>query len=76
MLSHESLAAHTKYLKRYLRLMPHDCQPMDTNRMNLLYFCLSGLGFIEYEFSAEEKQACIEWIYNQQTSILHVIKAV
>ncbi len=59
---------HVKYFKRVVGVLPSDTQSLDTSRMTILYFGLSGLDLLDSlsVLSDEQKEQMIEWIYSQQ----------
>ncbi|KAI9202945.1 geranylgeranyl transferase type-1 subunit beta-like protein [Polychytrium aggregatum] len=60
---------HVKYFNRCTSLMPQDYTSLDTSRLMLAYFALSGLdllGAVDKVVSPENKKHWIEWIYAQQ----------
>ncbi|KAK7116030.1 geranylgeranyl transferase type-1 subunit beta-like [Littorina saxatilis] len=70
---------HVKYFKRMLQIIPGQFASLDTHRMTIAYFALSGLDLLGALHEVEkEKQAIIEWIYSLQvvpnssgTNLLH-----
>ncbi len=63
---HLDISGHTRYYKRCLALLPHHYIPQDTNRITLIYFCLSALdilGTLDETFSPSEKAKHINFIY-------------
>ncbi|KAG0042437.1 Geranylgeranyl transferase type-1 subunit beta [Gryganskiella cystojenkinii] len=60
---------HIQYFKRTLQMMPQPYTSMDTHRMMLGMFALSGLellGVLEETVSEADRKAWIEWVYSQQ----------
>ena len=58
-------AAHAKYFLRCLELLPAPYASLDTNRLTVAYFCVSGLdvlGAVERVDAAR----IIEWVYSLQ----------
>ncbi|EEZ99080.2 geranylgeranyl transferase type-1 subunit beta [Tribolium castaneum] len=58
--------AHKKYLLRILRGLPPSLSSMDTHRVILTYFAVSGLDLLNELDSFPNKQATIEWLYSLQ----------
>lgn len=61
---------HAKYFRRILHMLPSDCASMDSTRLTIAYFAISGLDILDSlnEFSDEEKNSAIDWIYKLQVS--------
>ena len=59
---------HVKYFKRILGVLPNAVSSLDTSRMTLLFFGLSGLDILGAlnELSGEERAEMVAWIYSQQ----------
>ena len=59
------IAAHAKYFLRCLELLPAPYASLDTNRLTVAYFCVSGLDVLG---SVKRVNAArvIEWIYSLQ----------
>ncbi|GJJ77433.1 geranylgeranyl transferase type-1 subunit beta [Entomortierella parvispora] len=60
---------HIQYFKRTLQMMPQPYTSMDTHRMMLGMFALSGLellGVLEETVSEVDRKDWIEWVYSQQ----------
>jgi len=60
---------HIKYFERCFKMLPNQYESADTNRMTLLFFCISGLdllGALDDALTPDIKQKTIEWIYAQQ----------
>lgn len=59
---------HVQYFKRVLAVLPSSAASLDTSRMTLLFFALSGLDVLQAldSISAEEQKQMVEWIYAQQ----------
>lgn len=59
---------HVRFLKRTLGVLPSSCESLDTNRMTILFFAVSGLDLLGAldSISQEEKRAIVDWIYSQQ----------
>ena len=58
-----------KYFRRSLNLLPEFVVDLDTSRMTLAFFGLSGLditGFLDTELKEQDRKDWIEWIYAQQ----------
>lgn len=58
-------AAHVKYLKAMLDVMPAPYLSLDTSRLTALYFCLAGLDILG-EIDSVDKAQTIEFIYSLQ----------
>ncbi|XP_051165462.1 geranylgeranyl transferase type-1 subunit beta [Leptopilina boulardi] len=63
-------ALHAKYFRRILQMLPSNCASMDSTRLTIAYFAISGLDILDSlnEFSDEEKNSAIDWIYKLQIS--------
>ncbi|KAG9302299.1 hypothetical protein G9A89_008790 [Geosiphon pyriformis] len=64
-----SYEQHVAYFKMCLELLPEAYQSLDTLRMTLAYFCLSGLELLnalDTSFTKERRRGWIDWIYAQQ----------
>ncbi|KAJ2782375.1 geranylgeranyl transferase type-1 subunit beta [Coemansia javaensis] len=62
-------AAHVRYFKHCLNLLPAEATSQDATRMTLAHLCLVGLaalGRLEDSLSEKERAGMIEWIYAQQ----------
>ena len=60
---------HVSYFSMHLRSIPQGYESLDTSRMTMLYFCLSGLdvlGALQAKVGEKEAKEIIEWIYAQQ----------
>lgn len=59
---------HIKYFERVLNCLPCSLAKLDSNRMTLAFFGLSGLDMLGAldTISAKRKQELINWIYAQQ----------
>lgn len=60
---------HCNYFRSLINCMPHHYSSQDTNRMTLLYFCLSGLDILnqlDAYVPDHEKKLIIDWTYEQQ----------
>ncbi|KAK3809585.1 MAG: geranylgeranyltransferase type I beta-subunit-like protein [Benniella sp.] len=60
---------HIRYFKHMLNILPKGYTDMDTHRVSLGMFALSGLellGVLEENVSEKNRKAWIEWIYAQQ----------
>jgi geranylgeranyl transferase type-1 subunit beta len=59
----------SKYFRRSLSLLPEFVVDLDTSRMTLVFFGLSGLDIIDAlseEVKENDRKDWIEWIYAQQ----------
>ena len=59
-------ALHVRYFKMLMERMPQPYASLDTNRMMVLYFCVSALDLMGEKLSEEKRRRVIEWIYRQQ----------
>jgi len=58
---------HIRFLLKHLDFLPHHYQPLDPNRLTLLYFILSGLDILGAIHKIDDKKAnIINWIYSLQ----------
>jgi geranylgeranyl transferase type-1 subunit beta len=57
---------HKKYLLRILRGLPSSLGSLDTHRVILTYFAISGLDLLNELDSIPNKQYVIEWLYSLQ----------
>lgn len=59
---------HKAFLKRCLNCFPAEYQSLDTTRLTLLFFVVSGLDILDAvdELPASRKLELIDWIYNFQ----------
>eukprot|EP00730_Choanoeca_flexa_P002544 TRINITY_DN11086_c0_g2_i4.p2 TRINITY_DN11086_c0_g2~~TRINITY_DN11086_c0_g2_i4.p2 ORF type:complete len:345 (+),score=58.81 TRINITY_DN11086_c0_g2_i4:1867-2901(+) len=57
---------HIKYFQRCMQMLPSFLSSLDTNRMTLVFFSLSGLDLLDKLPEGEERQAIIDWIYSLQ----------
>ncbi|RZC41524.1 geranylgeranyl transferase type-1 subunit beta [Asbolus verrucosus] len=58
--------SHKKYLLRILHGLPSSLSSMDTHRVILIYFAISGLDLLNELDSVPNKQSIIDWIYSLQ----------
>ena len=56
---------HKKFLLRLLDILPTQYSSLDTNRLTLLYFCVSGLDVLG-ALDAVDADRIIRWIYSLQ----------
>jgi len=62
---------HIKFFKHCLTMLPQMYQSIDSSRLTVLYFSLSGLdilGALDEVVSDKEKQFIIQWIYRLQVT--------
>ena len=59
------IAAHAKYFLRCLELLPAPYASLDTNRLTVAYFCVSGLDVLG-SVARVDAPRIIEWIYSLQ----------
>lgn len=59
---------HAAYFRKHLRMMPAPYASMDTNRLTLLYFCISGLDLLQH-LDEGEKDSIITFIYSLQSPL-------
>jgi hypothetical protein len=57
-------AAHARYFRNCLKLLPSFVSSLDTNRMTLVFFSLSGLDLMDQ--LPEERAGLVDWIYSLQ----------
>mmetsp|Transcript_128191 Transcript_128191/g.256015 ORF Transcript_128191/g.256015 Transcript_128191/m.256015 type:complete len:455 (+) Transcript_128191:174-1538(+) len=62
------LERHAAYFKKHLQELPGIYKTMDTNRLTLLYFCVSGLDLLDL-LGEVDKVTVIRYIYSQQSSL-------
>ncbi|XP_064390160.1 geranylgeranyl transferase type-1 subunit beta-like [Halichondria panicea] len=62
------LPRHIKYAKRIMGVLPTETQGLDTSRMTILFFGVSGLDVLDglSEVSCQDKADMVDWIYAQQ----------
>ena len=59
-------SAHVKYFLALLRSLPTPYSSLDTNRMTVCYFCVSGLDLLGALDQIEDKASLIAWVYAHQ----------
>jgi len=57
---------HIDFLLRMLRSLPSPYASQDSNHLTLIYFVISGLDLLGYQFSAEERERIIRFVYSLQ----------
>ena len=60
---------HEKFFLRTLKVLPESCASLESVRMTIVFFCVSGLdvlGSLETALTPEERQNIIDWIYSVQ----------
>ena len=62
---------HIKFLNRLLLVLPEGMASMETSRMTIAYFSISGLDILGAldELGADRKAELIDWIYSLQVRI-------
>jgi len=63
-----TLSKHGTYFKRHMMRLPHHYKTMDTNRLTLLYFCLSGLDLLGM-LDDVDKAEVVRYIYSLQSPL-------
>ncbi|CAE8661748.1 unnamed protein product [Polarella glacialis] len=63
------LPKHVKYFRKHARMLPEQYKSMDTNRLTLLYFSISGLELLGKLEEEVDCKAAIEYIYSYQSSL-------
>ena len=58
-------AAHAKYFLKLLETLPEPYSSLDTNRLTVAYFCISGLDILG-ALDQVNATAVINWVYAQQ----------
>lgn len=58
-------SAHGKYFVKLLDTLPEPYTSLDTNRMTVAYFCVSGLDLLGL-LDCIDAPAIVEWVYAQQ----------
>lgn len=65
-----ALEQHALYFKKNMRKMPGAYATMDTNRLTLLYFSISGLDLLDRLNDPDiDKKAIIRYIYSYQSTL-------
>jgi geranylgeranyl transferase type-1 subunit beta len=60
---------HVTYFKRCSEILPSACQSLDSNRMTILFFSLSGLDVLNSLYVIDDRRNdIIDWIYAQQVT--------
>jgi hypothetical protein len=57
---------HLKYFNYHIKKLTHHYQGQDTNRITLLYFCVSGLDILNALDTITNKEEIIKWVYSLQ----------
>ena len=60
-----NLGSHVKYFLRCLEMLPAPYASLDTNRLTVAYFCISGLDILGALDRVDAKRV-IDWIYSLQ----------
>ena len=60
-------AAHVGYFLKLLEVLPSPYASLDTNRLTVAYFCVSGLDILG-ALERVDAPALIRWVYAQQLS--------
>jgi geranylgeranyl transferase type-1 subunit beta len=58
---------HVKYLSKCLEVLPHHYASLDTNRLTVAYFCVSGLDVLG-ALDRIDAPRLIRWVYSLQVS--------
>ena len=61
-------AAHAKYFLRCLELLPAPYASLDTNRLTVAYFCVSGLDVLGC-LERVDAPRIIAWVYSLQVRV-------
>ncbi|CAJ0924059.1 unnamed protein product [Ranitomeya imitator] len=56
---------HVRYFQRSLQALPEQCSPLETSRLTIAFFALSGLDMLD-SLHVVNKDEIIEWIYSLQ----------
>jgi len=62
------LERHAAYFRKHLQNLPTPYKTMDTNRLTLLYFCVSGLDLLDL-LGEVDTAAIIRYIYSLQSAL-------
>lgn len=57
---------HVKFFQRCLDIIPAEYQSLDTSRLTLLFYALSGLDLLDRLDVVRNRQSIIDWIYSLQ----------
>ncbi|XP_002732865.1 geranylgeranyl transferase type-1 subunit beta-like [Saccoglossus kowalevskii] len=58
---------HVKFFRRCLNVLPEQYSSLDTNRLTIAFFALSGLDVLDaLDVIEKEKESIIDWIYSLQ----------
>ena len=58
---------HEKYFQFHLNTLPYEYRSLDTNRMTVLYFTISGLSLLnKHDIYMNNKDEILKWIYSQE----------
>ncbi|XP_043226586.1 geranylgeranyl transferase type-1 subunit beta-like [Amphibalanus amphitrite] len=57
---------HARYFKFCMDSIPGEYTSLDTSRMTLLFYAVSGLDLLGQLDLVQDKQSVIEWVYRQQ----------
>lgn len=63
---------HSDFFMRFIDMLPQFMESVDTNRMTLVFFTISGLdllGTLDRKISPEQKKEIIDWIYSLQVVV-------
>lgn len=61
-----AIERHGAYFRQHMQCFPSPYKTMDTNRLTLLYFCISGLDLLGL-LDTVDREAVIEFIYSWQS---------
>lgn len=62
------LKKHGEYFKANLKMLPAPYKTMDTNRLTLLYFCVSGLDYLDM-LDDIDKAEVVRYVYSLQSTL-------
>ena len=63
---------HSDFFMRFIDMLPQFMESVDTNRMTLVFFTISGLdllGTLDRKISPEQKKEIVDWIYSLQVVV-------
>jgi len=61
-----TLSSHVKYFLKLLEVLPGPYGSLDTNRLTVAYFCVSGLDMLGALDRIPDRAALVRWVYAQQ----------
>uniref|UniRef100_A0ACB8EQH3 Geranylgeranyl transferase type-1 subunit beta n=1 Tax=Sphaerodactylus townsendi TaxID=933632 RepID=A0ACB8EQH3_9SAUR len=56
---------HVRFFQRCLQILPERCSSLETSRLTIAFFALSGLDMLD-SLDVVKKEDIIEWIYSLQ----------